>query len=307
MINQQWKRLSNAQDSITSTKEKIKFAGDASAHAGELISTSREALSSTARQFNNLESALERLEKVRGRAGEAEEEVTSTLESHRVRHVLPCQDHAESLSSSAARLQATFEDHVGDGGELALRAAESYRRIAEAARAAQEATLAAMRNALELIDVDGEGQGDFLRERAEAGRVRSEDLSQEAHGLKQNAADMGHRVDGLRQRWRERSALMMQYAGQLEEMRWELDRLPQLGDPAREALFSANEALAEAERTFNGVLQMASRIREELYTRVEEMKSFSPKELSNIPKHCNVNVFVLFLRLGTDHFSFFVK
>ncbi len=54
------------------------------------------------------------------------------------------------------------------------------------------------------------GGGDSLQELSEATRVRSEDLSQEAHGLKRNAEDMGHQLDMLRQKWKEHTVMVRQ-------------------------------------------------------------------------------------------------
>ncbi len=49
-------------------------------------------------------------------------------------------------------------------------------------------------------------------------------------------------------------------------------------------MFMSNEAFAEADRAAREASDTSERIWIELGMKVEEMKSFSPKELSNIPR-----------------------
>ena len=93
----------------------------------------------------------------------------------------------------------------------------------DAAFLAADAAVLAYRSA------DPPGQGN-LGSRAEKSRVRSEDLIQEAEGLKQNSVDMGHTLMRLHRRWQQHAALMEEYLKDLGIMRRELDRLPEVSN-----------------------------------------------------------------------------
>ena len=65
---------------------------------------------------------------------------------------------------------------------------------------------------------------DKLGIQAEKSRVKSEDLSQEAEGLLQNAVDMKYRLDKVRNEWKEQSVLIEQYLRNLGMMKREMNR-----------------------------------------------------------------------------------
>ena len=125
---------------------------------------------------------------------------------------------------------------------------------------------------------------------AERSRVTSEDLSQEAEGLRRNAEDMRYTLRRLRQDWRQHTVLVEQYAREVRGVRREVAALPEVSESARAALFSATEAMGEASRVAQRVMQMTLRIKSELRARAREMQSFSPDELNNIPRKCKKNM-----------------
>ncbi len=58
---------------------------------------------------------------------------------------------------------------------------------------------------------------------------------------------MGHLLQRLNTRFQQHSALLEQYVKDLNVIRREQRRLPEVGDYSRQALSSANEALSEAQ------------------------------------------------------------
>lgn len=279
------------QNSIGRSSTDLSGAADFLDDSKLLLERASQKIQKSSGFFDQLQSTLIRLEAMTGTLSK----ISSAAGSSEVDQVAGCRRAAAGLDRTASDLRGMFDDAVGAGSAgKTLRAASAYKTISAAVDAAREAGFHAMDAALEAyaklnppdLRTQEGGFMDLGRE-AEMSRIRSEDLRQEAHGLQRNSADMSHQLERLRVSWRERSVLVAERLRDIDEVMREALRLPgsgQSGDAARAALFSATEALAEAERTWTMAGEAEERVLREMAWRMRELKSFSPEELSNIPR-----------------------
>ncbi len=277
--------MSKTKQTIANTKEKmLSMLGD----KDELEDTLRRSwmVSNSAEQnFGRLTTALDNLSTLQGILQVYANSSFRATEDHHLKYVIPCVASYEKLESKVDDLQAVFAG-VGVGRGQVISAAKSYHAIVDSTDEAAEAAVAALEAALTAYSrADPAGTGQIpLGLQAENSRVHSEDLSQEAQGLKQNAVDMGYHLEKLRQRWRERRVLVRQYAREVDLIARKTDLLPAVSDYSRQAQFSASEAMAESDRVSRTAEEMSETIRRQIGQRVEEMKSFSSQGLPDIPR-----------------------
>lgn len=219
--------------SLTSTtlkRDNIRFrlskARDHIRTGEDLTKRSKVILTNAHGYFHTLDEALVRMDRRGQKLEHLEYGLSEVVEDYRSKYVLPCQANSEQLLYQAEQLQMMFENMVGVNAEQALQvghvfleknlknkmfnifffiqAANVYQTIIFAIDNAREAGFKALdAAALAFKRADPPGQ-DHLGVRAEMSRVRSEDLSQESEGLRQNSVDMGYQLKKIRNQWQAR-------------------------------------------------------------------------------------------------------
>eukprot|EP00094_Tigriopus_californicus_P001836 TCALIF_01772-PA protein Name:"Similar to Lama1 Laminin subunit alpha-1 (Mus musculus)" AED:0.11 eAED:0.12 QI:0/0.86/0.58/1/0.95/0.95/24/1780/2877 len=201
--------------------------------------------------------------------------------------VYPCRENADKLMVFSNELKDMFENTVDVSMGPTLKAARAYQTIMMAMEKARDASYRAMNAAIKADDQTAILKRDRVGQSAEASRVRSEDLSQEAEGLRQNSVDMGYRLQWILKQWQEYTALIEDYGKTLELMRRDLGRVTYVSDKAQEAVHMADNALGDVERVGEGVTRLHFHITKDLFRRAQELSSFSVAQLNQIPSQLN--------------------
>ena len=221
--------LGRAKNNVRKIRESLMKTKRAFRNGTDLIERSSSVLSRAANYFRNLGNAVQRMNRKGDQLEGLEMGISAVVEDYRTRFILPCQAHAEKLTQSAERLKTMFDTAVGASSESeAVRAANVYATIVQALDEAREAAFSAF-DAARSAYSSAEPPSDLsLKAKAAASRMKSEDLSQEAEGLRQNAVDMKYQLQKLRQEWQERSVLVEQYHKNMGIMNRERQRFPRV-------------------------------------------------------------------------------
>lgn len=203
--------------------------------------------------------------------------------------VYPCRENADKLMVFSHELKDKFENTVDVSMGQTLKAARAYQTIMLAMEKARDASYRAMNAAIKAYDQTGILKRDHVGPNAEASRVRSEDLSQEAEGLRQNSLDMGYQLQWIVKQWKEYSALIEDYRNTLELMRRDLGRVTYVSDKAQEAVHMADNALGDVDRVGEGVNRLHFHITKDLFQRAQELSSFSEAQLNQIPSQRKIS------------------
>ena len=249
-----------------------------------LIQRGGEVLTSAKDYFRRLEGVYRQLQEKSGILMNREIGMSAVVEDYWSRYVLPCQANAEKLILMAKRLEDMFTAKMGVNAEQAIQAAKAYRRIIDAldeARRAASAALEASILAYRVADPPGD-QG--LRNRAQALRVKSEDLRQEAQGLWKNADDMSIQIRTIKGDLDRYTFDITQNQRTIALVARELERHSYVSEYATAAKAAALESLEESEAAKQQNLEMQARIQGQLWARANELNSFSPEKLSHIPR-----------------------
>lgn len=117
------------------------------------------------------------------------------------------------------------------------------------------------------------------------------DLLQEAEGLRSTSYGMKSQMEEMKLRWQTFILSVRERGSDLEAMNRDMDRLPAVTGLGRETLNVSLDSLRESEEVHRKVSAMMIRISEELRVRITELQSFSPDELGNIPRRCELKHF----------------
>ncbi len=178
VIERQNTTLNSALDKCYDIREKSADARHLLGGRGrELTRKSWELLAEARSHFQSLDESLRRVSAGKEADVQAKEMgLSAVVEDYRSRFVTPCRRHADDLARLAVRLRARFSG-VGAGVESsghALAAANAYLIIVRAIEEARSASGQAM----DTIAKAASAAGSDLGPRAEALRVKSEDLFQ---------------------------------------------------------------------------------------------------------------------------------
>ncbi len=236
--------------------------------------------------FNKLDLVYDNLRSIGGSLQEKEVGLSAVVEDYRTRYVLPCKGNADRLTKLAAQVLDTFGVGLGVNAEQTVRAARVYQKIMKTIFDARRIAGAALDMSVRAIERTREKDYDGydLYAQADVARVRSRDLRQEADGLKQNSAAMQVQMEELILRWQSYILLMSKRSDELETVNRDLDRLQIVSVLAKESLRLSEEAFREAEAVHNKVSDLNARISQELRSKADELHSFAPDELGNIPR-----------------------
>ena len=286
-------------------------------HGKTLIEKSKLALSQARDYFKKLGGVFGMMEKHGEDLEKIEIGLSEIVEDYRQRYVIPCRDHALRLSQQLTEILNTLGNDLNAiNRDERLRAAQVYIRImesiSEARKAAGDATRAATDAYRKIHPLSRADQPDESDERAksvkiqaEMSRIRSQDLLQEAEGLHINTINMENQITDLKVKWNVYMMRLEEHKEDVMNMNIELDRFGRVGSMAASALDTSHQALTESEAIYERVLQTTTRITMELRRQVEELRSFAPDELGNIPRKCKFFLFKSLQaeELCTPHFG----
>ena len=95
---------------------------------------------------------------------------------------------------------------------------------------------------------------------------------------------MKNRLNEMKVKWHTFILRVNERRQELAAMNRQMDRLKMVSLLATQSLTSSEDALNGAETILNRVTAMTRKIKEELRSRANELKSFGPEELGNIPR-----------------------
>ena len=228
-------------------------------------------------QFKDLQVKAKNLE-------EREIGMSAVVEDYRTRYVIPCQANAMKLHQIALKIKNMFDDKVGVNADLAIKAANAYKQIIDALDEARQAAFDALDTAIEAYQVADPPGDNNLRKKAQNLRFVSEDLRQEAQGLFRNADDMILQLNAMKIKIDKYKFNLEQNKKQISILESELQRHSYVSEYAAEARAASKEALDEANAVENKADLMIERIKTDLKTRANDLRSFSASELGAIPR-----------------------
>ncbi len=275
-----------AQSGCSSTQQMISESNEAFESDDSLLKQAKEINDRARLSFGQLRLLFDKVATQSSSLTDNEGRLASAIDQYVTGFVRPCQEHANVLVTAADKVLALFDRDRGLGAERTLEAANAYQRIIktvlQAGRAAEEAFTLSI-NLVERIKKKNQDGYDLFAQ-ADAGRVKSRDLRQEAEGLRRNSREMQVQMEELILRWQSYILLVNKRKDDVLVIERDLDRLQIVTVLAEDAVRHSEESLRQAISVHDDVSKVCDRISQDLWQRVREMQSFSPEELGNIPR-----------------------
>lgn len=290
MANQKhFSTLRRAQTSCDTFDQMLVECRGMEASNRKLLEEANEMNGKARSSFGQLKSLFSKLATWTGQLEGDESQLKNLVDKYFSQYITPCQKHSERLLVEADKVLNLFNRGRGLGAEKTLEAASAYQRIIKTVLQAGRSAEEAFTLSLKLIEkISRKNRDGFdLYGQADLGRVKSRDLRQEAEGLRQNSREMQVQIEELILRWQSYILLVSKRHDELLTVERNLDRLQIVSVLAEEAVRHSEEALRRASILHEDVMKIFEKITVDLRSKAQELLSFSPEKLGNIPRKCN--------------------